>query len=106
MIQSTRGISNPLAATSVQRRIPDSALQNSKNVFVRFCCFCLPYPGGQYTFHAYEWTRPYMKVQNRDVDIVQEFSMVLDGVAARKEDNNLLLHMLFEEGEKEKEASV
>ena len=47
-----------------------------------------------------------MKVQNRDVDIVQEFSMVLDGVAARKEDNNLLLHVLFEEGEEEEEASV
>ena len=23
--------------------MPDSALQNSKNVFVRFCCFCFPY---------------------------------------------------------------
>jgi hypothetical protein len=23
--------------------MPDSALQNSKNVVVRFCCFCLPY---------------------------------------------------------------
>ena len=43
MIQSTFGISRPLAATSVQSKMPVSALQNSKNVLVRFCCFCLPY---------------------------------------------------------------
>jgi len=43
MIQSTLGISSPRAATSVQSRIPVGALQNSKNVFVRFCCFCLPW---------------------------------------------------------------
>jgi len=44
MIQSTLGISSPRAATSVQSRIPVGALQNSKKVFVRFCCFCFPYP--------------------------------------------------------------
>lgn len=43
MIQSTRGMSKPRAATSVQRSVPVSALQNSKKVVVRFCCFCLPY---------------------------------------------------------------
>jgi len=43
MIQSTLGISSPRAATSVQSRIPVGALQNSKKVFVRFCCFCFPY---------------------------------------------------------------
>lgn len=42
MIQSTLGMSRPRAATSVQRRIPVGALQNSKKVLVRFCCFCLP----------------------------------------------------------------
>lgn len=42
MIQSTFGMSSPLAATSVQSKMPFSALQNSKKVFVRFCCFCLP----------------------------------------------------------------
>lgn len=41
-IQSTAGMSRPLAATSVQSRMPDSALQNWKNVVVRFVCFCLP----------------------------------------------------------------
>lgn len=41
-IQSTNGISNPLAATSVHNNIPVSALQNWKNVVVRFSCFCLP----------------------------------------------------------------
>lgn len=34
--------SRPLAATSVQIRVPCLALQNSKKVFVRFCCFCFP----------------------------------------------------------------
>lgn len=42
-IQSTSGISRPLAATSVQRRMPESALQNWKNVVVLFVCFCFPW---------------------------------------------------------------
>ena len=33
----------PLAATSVQSSIPESALQKEKNVVVRFVCFCLPW---------------------------------------------------------------
>lgn len=41
-IQSTAGISRPRAATSVQSKIPVSALQNWKNVVVRFVCFCFP----------------------------------------------------------------
>lgn len=41
-IQSTSGISRPLAATSVQRRMPESALQNWKNVVVLLVCFCFP----------------------------------------------------------------
>lgn len=43
MIQSTLGMSRPRAATSVQSKIPVGALQNSKKVLVRFCCFCLPW---------------------------------------------------------------
>ena len=42
-IQSTSGMSRPLAATSVQSRMPESALQNWKKVVVRFVCFCLPW---------------------------------------------------------------
>ena len=42
-IQSTSGISRPRAATSVHSNVPELALQNSKNVVVRFCCFCFPY---------------------------------------------------------------
>ena len=34
--------SRPLAATSVAISIPCFALQNSKKVFVLFCCFCFP----------------------------------------------------------------
>ena len=43
MIQSTAGMSRPLAATSVHSRMPFSALLNSKKVLVRFCCFCFPW---------------------------------------------------------------
>jgi hypothetical protein len=42
-IQSTSGMSRPLAATSVHKRMPDWALQNWKNVVVLLVCFCLPY---------------------------------------------------------------
>lgn len=42
-IQSTSGMSRPRAATSVHSSVPDVALMNSKNVVVRFCCFCLPW---------------------------------------------------------------
>jgi hypothetical protein len=42
-IQSTAGISNPLAATSVHNKIASFALQNWKNVCVRLVCFCLPW---------------------------------------------------------------
>lgn len=41
-IQSTSGMSSPLAATSVHSRMPESALQNWKKVVVRLVCFCLP----------------------------------------------------------------
>jgi len=41
-IQSTSGISRPRAATSVHSNVPELALQNSKKVVVRFCCFCFP----------------------------------------------------------------
>ena len=34
---------SPLAATSVQRRMPESALQKEKKVVVRFVCFCFPW---------------------------------------------------------------
>jgi hypothetical protein len=39
MTQSTAGISRPRAATSVAKRVPESALQNSKNRAVRVFCF-------------------------------------------------------------------
>lgn len=42
-IQSTAGMSKPRAATSVHKSVPDSALQNWKNVVVRLVCFCFPW---------------------------------------------------------------
>ncbi len=47
MKPTTAGMSRPRAATSVQRRMPFSALQNSKQVEVRFCCFCFPWMSRQ-----------------------------------------------------------
>ena len=42
-IQSTCGMSSPLAATSVHSRMPSVALQNWKKVCERFACFCFPW---------------------------------------------------------------
>ena len=51
-IQSTWGISKPLAATSVHNRIDSLALQNWKNVWVRFACFCFPCKNFQHLIHC------------------------------------------------------
>lgn len=86
MIQSTAGISKPRAATSVQSKIPFSALQNSKNVFVRFCCFCRPCYDmceqviGNHNHHSLYST--YMQIQHRNVNVVHQLSMVLDRITA------------------------
>ena len=41
-----------------------------------------------------------MKVQDGYVDVIEQLSVVLDRIATRKKDDNLLLHVLLEEGEK------
>ena len=48
----------------------------------------------------------YVKVQDRNVDVIQQLGVVFDRVAAREENDDLLLHVLFEEGEEEEEAAV
>ena len=47
-----------------------------------------------------------MKVEYWDVDVVEELSVVFYGVATREENNDLLLHVLFEESEEEEEVEV
>ena len=47
-----------------------------------------------------------MKVEDRDVDVVEQFPVVLYGVTTREEDDYLLLHVLFQEGEEEEEAAI
>lgn len=86
-------MSSPLAATSVQRRIP----------------FC-----GVYMHHinAYlgireliEGVRPLalllssMNVHDRHVHVVQQIAVELDGIATRKEHHHLLVGIELEEGE-------
>jgi hypothetical protein len=71
MIQSTMGISRPRAATSVHKRVPDGALQNSKKVVVRFCCFCLPWQKDVSDDLVADIWGAHMKIEDRDIDIVQ-----------------------------------
>lgn len=40
-----------------------------------------------------------METKNRDVDVVEEFRVILDGIVAREEDDNFLLDFLLQEGE-------
>lgn len=114
MIQSTRGMSKPRAATSVQRRIPEEALQNSKKVLVRFCCFCLPCVSNSVcelivdllAEQEEEEEETHMEIQYRHIDIIQQLSMILDTITTRKEDYNLLLHMFLQKREQQQEPSV
>jgi len=98
MIQSTLGISSPRAATSVHSRMPVVALPNSKKVFVRFCCFCLPcraLDSRKHQVQAYERTdnQTHMQVHDWYVNIVEQFGVVFDGVATGEEDDDLLLEV-------------
>jgi hypothetical protein len=47
-----------------------------------------------------------MKVEDRDVDVVEQLAVILYGVTTREEDDNLFLHVLFQKGEEEEEAAV
>jgi hypothetical protein len=41
-----------------------------------------------------------MKIEDRDIDIVQQLGVVLDRVTGGKEDNVFLLHVFPQEGKK------
>ena len=43
--------------------------------------------------------RTHVKVENRDVNIVQQLSVVFNRIAAREEYDNFLFEVLFEERE-------
>ena len=47
-----------------------------------------------------------VKIQNWNVDIVEQFRMILDRIAAGKEHNDLLLEIPFEESEEEHEPLI
>ena len=40
-----------------------------------------------------------MEIEDRDIDKVEEFAMVFDGLTTRKEDDDLLFGISSEEGE-------
>lgn len=42
-----------------------------------------------------------MKVENGDIDVVQEFGVILDGIATREEYHDLLLEVFLQKREKE-----
>lgn len=80
---------------------------NSKNVLVRFCCFCFPYIVHQSVRSSQcVPNEAYMQVEYRNINVVQQFSVVFHGIAAREEDNGFLLQVLFEKGEKKKETAI
>lgn len=91
MIQSTRGMSRPRAATSVQRRMPDVALMNSKKVSVRFCCFCLPCYRRDSVCELRSQENAYVEIQHGHVDIIQKLCVVFDRIATGEEDDHFLL---------------
>lgn len=68
-IQSTCGMSSPLAATSVHSRIPLLASQNEKKVQVRFCCFCLPWKQAAELQRLVE-LKTYMNAHDWNVNVV------------------------------------
>lgn len=41
----------------------------------------------------------HVKIQHRNINVIQKLRMILDRIAARKENNNLLLQILFQERE-------
>jgi hypothetical protein len=50
--------------------------------------------------------RTYVKVEDGNVNVVQQLAMVLDRIAAGEKDDNFLFEVLFEEGKEKKETSV
>lgn len=48
----------------------------------------------------------HVKVEDGDIDVVEELAVVLDRLAAGEEDDDLLLKVLAKEGEEEEEALV
>jgi hypothetical protein len=48
----------------------------------------------------------HVKVKNGNVDVVKEFAVILNRLAAREEDNDFLLEVLAKEGEEEEESLV
>jgi hypothetical protein len=47
-----------------------------------------------------------MQVQHRQINVVQQLCVVLDAIAARKEDDDFLLQVALEEGEEQQKALV
>jgi hypothetical protein len=112
-IQSTLGMSNPLAATSVHIRVPAVALENSKKVFVRFlivvsamsnrvklellrityCCFIFPCKAstGNYGESASKCTTPPIKTTH--IYVVKQFGVVCHYITTTEEADNLLFQV-------------
>ena len=76
-IQSTAGMSSPLAATSVHSKMASLALQNWKKVCVLLVCFCLPCTHNHTQKHGsnYRVWIPYSAVSNHQTAFIfQVFS--------------------------------
>jgi hypothetical protein len=53
-----------------------------------------------------EGGQAYVELQHGDVDVVEQLGVILDRVARGKEHDHLLLHVLLQEGEEQKEPHV
>lgn len=98
-------MSSPRAATSVQRRMPEDAFINSKNVFVRFCCFCFPC---DFVISKRDGNRKgaYMQIEHGNVNIIQQLSVVFHRLAAGEEHNNFLLDIFLQEREQKQKPPI
>ena len=48
----------------------------------------------------------HVEVKYWHIDVIEQFGMVFDGIAARKEHDNLLLEIALEEGEEKHETLI
>lgn len=90
--------------------MPESALQNWKKVVVRLVCFCFPWIGKKKRLKAAACAGESTKEKKAHVDghdwkvnVVEQLVVIFHRHAGREEDHQLLLAVLLQKGEEQKE---
>lgn len=78
--------------------------RKSTSVFAAFAC--PTFNKGHKQVKATTSIVTYMEIEDGHIDVVQQLSVILDRIAARKEYNNFLLHILLQKREKKKESPI